>query len=697
MRRSFRLALAVLGVSVLGPAVATPAAGQTVASPDGRLVARLEPGADGALTLAVDRDGAPLVLPSRLGVALGDGRRLDRGLRVTSVQTARRDTTWETVWGERRFVRDAHAETVVALEAEGGLRMNVALRVSDDGVAFRYVWPAQPGLGAFEIADEITEFRFARAPGAWWIPAYHRDHEELLYRHTPLGDADTVHTPLTLEFPGGPAVAVHEAALVDYATMTLAVTDSASVRADLVPWSTGIRVYTAAPARSPWRVLIVGDTPADLAESSLILNLNEPSRIADTAWIRPQKYVGVWWAMHLERNTWATGPRHGATTEATRDYIDFAAEHGLGGVLVEGWNRGWDGNWVGPQADFSFTEPTPDFDLAGLAAYAQARGVGLIGHHETGGDVPTYEAQLDSALALYARLGVDALKTGYVGGGRGMLRTDGPGLAPGDSAFEWHHGQFMVRHHARVVETAARYRVTVDIHESVKDTGLRRTWPNLVSREGARGQEWNAWAPDGGNPPEHETVLPFTRLLGGPMDFTPGIFDVLLAAGDRPDNRVNTTVAKQLALYVVLYSPVQMAADLPETYRARPDVFQFIEDVPVDWAESHVLHGAIGDAVVVARKSRHSDDWFLGAVTDEQARSLSTRLDFLDAGRAYVAEVYRDADGADWQTAPLGVTVETGRVDTTTVLPVRLAAGGGQAVRIRPATDADAALPRLAP
>ena len=675
---------------------ATAPRAQTAASPDGRLVARLATDDEGALTLAVERDGTPLVLSSRLGVVLGDGRRLDRGLRIVASSVAERDTTWETVWGERQFVRDHHAALTVTAEGAGGLRMDVALRVSDDGVAFRYLWPAQPGLGAFEIADESTAFRFASAPMAWSIPAYQRERYEYLYRHTPLIDADTVHTPVTLAFPGGPAVAIHEAALVDYASMTLAVTDSASVKADLVPWSTGVKVYAAAPFESPWRVLIIGDTPARLAESTLVLSLNAPSRIADTSWIEPQKYVGIWWAMHLERATWSTGPRHGATTAEARRYIDFAADHGLGGVLVEGWNRGWDGNWTDPVAtDFSFTEPTPDFDLAGVAAYAASRGVGLVGHHETGGDVPNYEAQLEAAMALYERLGVHAVKTGYVNWSRGIPRTDGPGLAPGDTAYEWHHGQYMVRHYQRTVEAAARHHLMIDIHEPIKDTGLRRTWPNLMTREGARGQEWNAWDAGGGNPPEHETVLPFTRLLGGPMDFTPGIFDVLLSRGTRPNNRVNTTVAKQLALYVLLYSPLQMAADLPEAYDARPDLFRFIEEVPVDWAETRVLAGAIGDAVVIARKDRHSDDWYLGAATDEQARALPTRLDFLDAGRRYVAEVYRDADDADWQTNPLATTIETGIVDASTVLPVRLAAGGGQAVRLRPATPADAALPML--
>ena len=586
-------------------AVSAGASAQTVRSPDGRLEARLALTSDGALTLAVDRDGAPLVLPSRLGVVLTDGRRLDRGLALVGTQTAAQDTTWETAWGERRFVRDHHAQLTATVEAPGGLRMEVVLRVSDDGVAFRYVWPEQAGLGAFEIADESTELRFASAPMAWWIPAYQRERYEYLYQHTPLAEADTIHTPATLEFAGGPVVALHEAALTDYASMTLAVTGPASVKADLVPWSTGVKVYAEAPFRSPWRMLVIGDTPADLANSALELNLNEPSKIADTSWIQPQKYVGIWWAMHLENKTWSTGPKHGATTAETERYMDFAARHGLGGVLVEGWNRGWDGAWTDPKVtDFSFTEPTPDFDIEAIAAYGAQRSVGLVGHHETGGDVPNYEAQLDDAFALYERLGIHAVKTGYVNFSRGIPRLAGPGVAPGDTAYEWHHGQFMVRHYQRTVEVAARHHVMVDMHEPIKDTGLRRTWPNLMTREGARGMEYNAWSADGGNPPSHEATLAFTRMLSGPMDYTPGIFDVLLSRGTRPNNRVNTTVAKQLALYVVLYSPLQMAADLPESYEARPALFHFIETVPADWAETRFLGGAIGQSARAIAYSR---------------------------------------------------------------------------------------------
>lgn len=694
----------VLALALLAPvASAQP---HTVASPDGTLALAFETDADGALTYRLQRFGRDLVTPSPLGVVLTDGTRLDAGLRVLGTDAAARDTTWETVWGERRFVRDHHRELRLRLANADGVRMDVVARVFDDGVGLRYEWP-DPALGAFEIADEVTAFRFAAEPDAWWIPAYQRERYEYLFRRTPLGEAgrfagaegerphpirpaQAVHTPLTLEMPDGVFVAVHEAALVDYAAMVLEVTGPTSLEADLVPWSTGVKVYAEAPSASPWRVLLVGDTPGDLAESDLVLNLNEPSEIDDTSWIEPQKYVGVWWEIHLDRTTWNAGDRHGATTENAKRYIDFAAEHGFGGVLVEGWNRGWEQNWIGPASSFSFTEPYDDFDLEAVARYGVARGARLIGHHETGGDVPNYDAQLEEAFALYERLGVRAVKTGYVEWAQGLVRTDGPGLAPGDSAFEWHHGQWMVRHYQRTVEAAARHRLMLNIHEPIKGTGLRRTWPNLMTREGARGMEYNAWATDGGNPPEHEAILPFTRLLAGPLDYTPGVFDLLHERGRRPDNRVNTTLAKQLALYVVLYSPLQMAADLPEAYLARPNAFRFIRDVPADWADSRVLHGRIGDYATIVRKDRRSDDWYLGSVTDEHGRRLRAPLHFLDPGRPYVAEVYRDGDDADWETNPYGFAVERGLVDASTVLPIRLAPGGGLAARFRPATGDEA-------
>ena len=704
--------LALLAMLLLASGAASSASAQPlrVDSPGGTHAVTLALDDEGTLTYRVDRRGVPLVTPSRLGVVLTDGRRLDTGLRVADVDSTQHDETWETVWGERQHVRDHHRALRVTLETAGGLRMVVAVRAFEDGVAFRYEWPEQPGLDAFEIADEVTEFRFHEAPLAWWIPAYGRERYEYLHRRTTLAEAGAfvpdvnmaepapphpirpmraVHTPLTLEIPGGPVVAVHEAELVDYSSMALEVTDARGLRADLVPWSTGVKVYARAPHVSPWRVILAGDTPGDLAESDLVLNLNAPSEIEDTSWIEPQRYVGIWWGMHIDTMTWHSGPDHGATTPEAKRYVDFAAENGFGGVLVEGWNRGWDGGWIGPQASFSFTEPYPDFDLEAVAAYARERGVRLVGHHETGGDVPEYEAQLERAMALYERLGVRAVKTGYVSWAQGLPRTSGPGLAPGDTAYEWHHGQYMVRHHQRVVETAARHRVMVNIHEPIKDTGLRRTWPNLMTREGGRGMEYNAWSADGGNPPEHETVLPFARMLSGPFDFTPGI--VQLDLPTKPQNQVNTTLAKQLALYVVLYSPLQMAADLPENYAAAPKALRWISQVPVDWAESRVLHGVIGDAAAFARRDRATRDWYVGAVADEHERHIDLALDFLEPGRPYVAEVWMDAPDAHWRTNPHAMATARGLVDASAVLPARLAPGGGLALRLRPATDAEAA------
>jgi len=409
--------------------------------------------------------------------------------------------------------------------------------------------------------------------------------------------------------------------------------------------------------------------------SVLALNLNPPSVIQDTDWIEPMKYVGIWWGMHINKWTWASGPNHGATTANTRRYIDFAAENGFRGVLVEGWNIGWDGDWIANGGLFSFTEPYPDYDLFGLAEYAREKGVELIAHNETSGGIENYESQIDSAFTLYESLGIHAVKSGYV---IDQLRN-------GDS----HYSQTMVRHHRLVLEKAAEHRIMMDVHEPIHDTGERRTYPNMMSREGSRGQEYNAWSGDGGNPPEHETILFFTRLIPGPMDFTPGIFDILersAGGGPRPPDqpRVRTTLAKQLALFVVIWSPVQMAADLIENYADQP-AFQFIRDVPVDWERTRVLQGRIGDYVIVARQQRGSDDWFIGAITDEEARSFEVPLDFLPAGKRYVAEIYADGTDADWLANPLPVDISERDVDAGATLTIRLAPGGGQAIRLRAA------------
>ncbi|WP_397546242.1 glycoside hydrolase family 97 protein [Rhodothermus marinus] len=673
-----------LPVLLLIVSLAAGARAQTVsvASPDGSLVVTfsLE---NGRPAYRVDRFGLPLILPSRMGFVLQEQPPLVGPFRLVGLARDTVDTVWTQPWGEKKDIRSHYHELRLQLEetSDRPRRMDIVFRVFDEGVGFRYEWPAQPNLDRFVIMDELTEFRLAGDHTAWWIPAYHPNRYEYLYRHTPVSQLDTVHTPVTMETADGWFLSFHEADVEDYATMTLAPKDSLTLEVDLVPWSDGTRVKAQTPFRSPWRVLLVGDDAGELITNYTILNLNPPNRLGDVSWVRPAKYVGIWWEMHVGRSTWGSGPRHGATTENAKRYIDFAARHGFDAVLIEGWNVGWDGDWTQNGDKFRFTEPYPDFDIEEVARYAREKGVQLIGHHETACHVTNYERQMEDAFAFYRRLGIHMVKTGYVAHGRNCIWIDEQGRAHR----EWHHGQFMVRHHRRVLETAARYQIAINAHEPVKDTGERRTYPNMVSREGARGQEYNAWSADGGNPPEHTTILPFTRLLAGPMDFTPGIFDILIE--DRPNNRVNTTLAKQLALYVVIYSPLQMAADLPENYEERLDAFQFIKDVPVDWEDTRVLHARIGDYVTIVRKDRHSDDWYLGSITDEHGRTLQAPLSFLEPGRRYVAEIYRDAPDADWRTNPLAIEITRQIVDASTVLTLRLAPGGGTAIRFHPVEE----------
>ena len=672
-----------LGVSVTLLAASAAAQNRVqVASPDGRNRVTVEV-RDGALFYSVQRDGRAVLLPSRLGFALQGAAPLRDGLRLVDTTTKTVDETWTQPWGEVARLRDQHNELrVSAAEAAAPARQFVVVfRVFNDGVGFRYELPEQPGLRDFAITDELTEFAFADDARAWWIPANRPkpDRYELLYSCSPVSTLDTVQTPLTLETRDGLYVVIHEANLVDYAGLHLAGKgfghENRTLQAALAPYADGVKVRGRTPFVTPWRTIQLADRATDLAPSVLGLNLNPPNVLPSTAWIKPMKYVGVWWGMHIGTMTWSSGPKHGATTETVKRYIDFAAANGLGGVLVEGWNHGWDGDWMANADSFSFTAPYPDYDLKAVAAYAREKGVHLIGHNETSMGIANYERQLEDAFTLYQSLGIDAVKTGYVGD----LTKEGHS----------HHSQYMVRHYWKVIETAARHGIMVDVHEPIHDTGERRTYPNMMSREGARGQEYNAWSGDGGNPPEHETILFFTRLLAGPMDFTPGIFDILIERGTgrprRPEEpRVRTTLAKQLALYVVLYSPLQMAADLPENYSQSP-AFQFIRDVPVDWDTTRVLAGKIGDYVVVARRERNGQSWYVGAITDEEGRTFDVPLSFLAPGRKYVAEIYADGPGAHWLTNPLPVAISKRPVDARSRLHLVLAPGGGQAIRIRPA------------
>jgi alpha-glucosidase len=628
------------------------------------------------------RGSVQVITHARLGLVLdGFGNQP-----ATAVGNARRiavDGQWQQPWGEQRLIQDRHNELSVTLsgaDRAGTEPFDLTVRVFDDGFGFRYEFDQIAPAREVAILDELTEFRLSANAGgnfdAWWYPARHADRDEYLYHRGPLYEVNLAETPLTLQSPGL-YLSIHEAALVDYASMNLKRTAERTLKADLMPWSDGVLVRKRGPFTTPWRTVLVAATPMQLADSRIELNLNEPSRLANTSWIHTGKYVGIWWEMHLNRSTWASGEKHGANNANVKRYIDFAAKNGFGGVLVEGWNRGWDGDWIANGKHFSFTESYPDFDLPQLSAYARERGVRLIGHHETAGAVENYERQLDAAMTLYQANGVSVVKTGYVKPSGSIERT----LADGAIGHEWFAGQYRVAHELKVAEVAATHHISIDAHEPVKDTGLRRTWPNLLSREGARGQEFNAWGRPT-NPPEHLTILPFTRLLAGPMDFTPGIFDITFGKSMLTE-RVQSTLATQLALYVLIYSPVQMAADLPENYEKRPDAFQFIRDVPTDWETSRTLQGEIGDYVVVARQQRGAADWYLGATTDENARTLDIPLDFLERGRRYEAQIYRDAADADFRTNPTALVIEKRTVTAKDHIAAALAPGGGLAVRFR--------------
>ena len=675
MRHS--IAIAMLAAALLAPAAHADTVA-SVASPDGALKVELDLNGEGRLAYRVSRKGQPLVADSRLGFLLRNDRQFLRGLKLDAQSARSFDETWEQPWGERRFVRN-HYNELRASFVEGDRdhrRLDVVFRVFDDGIGFRYEFPKQPKLDEVQIADELTEFAIAGPATAWWIPAWEWNREEYLYNRTPLAEVGVAQTPITLRTADGIHLSIHEAALVDYAGMNLMRGGDGRLRASLTPGSPA-KVVRHAPFATPWRTITISDRAGGLVESSLILNLNEPNKLGDVSWFKPSKYVGVWWSLHLDKETWATGPKHGATTANTKRYIDFAAEHGFRGVLVEGWNVGWDGDWFANGWNFDFRKPTPDYDLQGLAAYAKSKGVHLIGHHETGCAVSHYERQMDEAFALFDTLGIDAVKTGYVCDAGQIERQDAAG---GPVIREWHEGQWMSGHHLRVLEAAAKHRVAINSHEPIKDTGLRRTYPNWISREGARGQEFNAWG-DPPNSPEHEVTLVYTRMLAGPMDYTPGVVSLTGKNGQE----IGSTLARQLALYVALYSPIQMAADLPEHYAEHADAFQFIKDVAVDWDESRVLAGEVGEYAAIARKQRGSPQWFVGAINDRHPREVALKLDFLEPGKRYRAEVYRDGEGADWHGAARFRFVrenrEAKRGDTMTLW---LAGGGGAAVRFVP-------------
>lgn len=645
----------------------------TASSPSGALSLSLFFSENGEPRYQLSYRDHDLVAPSALGLVFKNQSALRDNLEIQKVQRRTVDDTWEQPWGEEHFIRNHFKEVSVTLRERTDKRrtFTVVFRLFDDGFGFRYELPKWAGTTSVEIVDELTEIALTGNHQAWWTPAQAGNQYEYLYQKTSVDQAPLVHTPLTLETEDGLFLSIHEAALRDYSTMNLQPVGNHRLKAELVPLTphTSVKAKVDLPFHSPWRTMLVEERAGDLMTNYLTLNLNEPNSLGDVSWIKPGKFVGIWWELHLEHSTWASGPKHGATTENTKKYIDFAAQNGFDGVLVEGWNIGWDSEWYNHGgAAFSFTEPHPDYDVETVVQYAKEKGVYIIGHHETGAAVTNYESQLEEAYQFLEDHGMKAVKTGYVETGERL--TNG----------YYHQGQYFVNHAERVIKTAARHHVMVVAHETVKDTGERRTYPNIVSREVARGQEYDAWGENGGNPPNHTTILPFTRMLSGPMDFTPGAFELTLPT--RPKNQVNTTLAKQLALYVVIYSPVQMVSDLPENYEKHPDAFAFIQQVPVDWETTRVLSGEIGESVAIARQERGGDDWYIGAITNEQSRDVTLVLDFLEADTRYRATIYRDADSAHYRDNPGAYTIETLPAKKGDKINLSLAAGGGAAIRV---------------
>ena len=641
------LALAACGSHSTSEPVAT--------SPDGRIKVSVQT-EGGQLSYSISQDSEILIVPSKLGFELMGGNILGDNTEILSVTHSSHKETWETVWGESRLIEDNHNSMIVHTA-----HLDVEFRVFNDGVGFRYIFPDD--LGEFRIREELTEYKFARADHKiWWMPRS-EPYYEAYGNHTTFDEIDCAYTPVTITGADGRFYSIHEAALLDFAKVNLVGSDASTLKTSLTKWSDGTGVYVTDTRTTPWRTIIITDRAGGLIESHLMLNLNEPCKIEDTSWCKPGKYIGIWWELHKYMRTWYYGPQHGATTERTKEYIDFAAAHNIQAVLVEGWNKGWDGNWMKNSTGFSFTEVYPDYDFDEVMKYAASKGVQMIIHNETAANTEHYFSQIDSAYALYQKYGMHYIKTGNVN-----LLMDGK---------EEHDGQYGVNRLHEVVEKAAQYQINVDEHEPCIPTGLCRTWPNLMTGEAIRGQEHDAWEVDGGNKPEHQTVCPFIRGLAGPMDYTFGTFD--FSNPNTPTSRVKTTISKQLAQYVVIYSPLQMASDLYEAYEG-VKAFDFISDVPTDWEQTKVLDAVIGDYIVTARQERGGSDWYLGAITDENARTLDVPLSFLGKGK-WMAQIYEDTPQTSYETSPETYQYREVEVSAKDVLNIKLATSGGCAIR----------------
>ena len=680
-----------------------------ITSPDKSLVLNVTED-NGSLYYSIYKNDKKVIDNSKLGI-ISDKFEFSNNMIIENSSTNYEKSVWTQVWGEQKNIVNEYNQLVLSVVAKGDQkRLKVHFRLFNDGLGFRYEFPKQKNIDKIKIIDELTEFNFSEDSQSWWIPAYAYRRYEFLYAKTLISEInrdkyselveylhgdrigpEAVQTPFTTQRKDGITIAVHEANLTNFSSMTLKANGTKNMECDLIPWSDGVKVYTSAPMQTPWRTIIIGNNPSEVVMSTLTLNLNEPNKINDTSWIEPGKYIGLWWEMiGTNQSSWGSGPYHGAKTENVKKYIDFGSKYGFDGVLVEGWNLGWDHNWccTGEGEAFEFYKTHPEFDNKEVARYSREKGIRLVGHHETGTQIRNYESQLDSAFAYCQDNGIRVVKTGYVNdGSQNIKRIDDNGVVHK----EWHHGQYMVEHFRKVLETASKYEVSIVVHEPIKDTGLRRTYPNMMSREGARGQEFNGFMPiDYNNKPNHTTILPFTRLLSSPMDYTPGIFNLKEYRYHSHDNRtINTnhqipsTISKELALYVVIYAPMQMAADLPENYEGNP-AFQFILDVPTDWEDTIVLNGEIGEYITTVRKDINSDDWYLGSITNENGRTIDINLSFLDEGVSYTATIYKDPIFGGWLSKPEEVEIENKILNKNDSYKIDLQPGGGQAIRFTP-------------
>ena len=676
-------------------------------SPDNKIELSFEI-IDGEAFYSINKDDKSVIKKSKLGILLENKLNIGKNLEIIKVSTSSNNSSWSPDFGEFDEIIDNYKNLDVSL-SNGEINFNIVFRAYNDGVAFKYHVPNQSGITNYNVIDEYSEFNLNSDDTAWWIPGFSYRRYEFLYAESAIDKIskkffseniedisydtlgiDAAHTPLTIKKTNGLHVSIHEAKLINYSSMTLAPRGDGKLEVELYPWSDGItKVKLEKEIISPWRYIQIADNSSELLMSNLILNLNDdPDENKDFSWVKPGKYMGVWWEMiGTNESTWWESKYHGAKTEKVKNYLDFASKHNFDGLLVEGWNKGWYPEWCcrGDGIPFSFTETFDDFDIDFLSNYGLERNISLIGHHETGGQIQSYENQMEDAFKMYNKYGIKNIKTGYVNDVSKNIKIYDEN---GDISKEWHHGQYMVNHFQKVIDVAAKYKLMIKTHEPIKDTGLRRTFPNFISREGAKGQEFNGFSSNGVN---HATDLPFTRLLSGPMDYTPGVFQLNNFRYTEPgsgiidkDAIIPSTIAKELALYVVYYSPMQMAADLPRHYKKHPEAFEFIKAVPVDWSDKVVLNSEISQYVTIARKDKNSENWFVGGITDENDRTFKLDLSFLDVDHTYKFKIFKDKTNTHWKENPMEYEIDQFdlKIKNDSSTEIYIAPGGGFAMQI---------------